>query len=136
MSGRALCGGHRKPAKSLDPAHQATDTSLHALYADVQARRRRHWRGRRCQDTWWEGVWLVEVGERREVHVGGKEMSLEAGVGLRCEGSVPQQNLYLQGSLGLLFCVPEPSSHPFRLESVERLLVMQFPPSREVVIKI
>lgn len=63
-------------------------------------------------------------------------MSLEAGVGLRCEGSVPQQNLYLQGSLGLLFCVPEPSSHPFRLESVGRLLVMQFPPSKEVMIKI
>lgn len=28
MSGRALCGRHRKPAKSLDPVHQATDTSL------------------------------------------------------------------------------------------------------------
>lgn len=44
----------------------------------------------------------MEGGEGRKVHVG-EEMSWEAGVKVRCEGKVPEQNLYLQGSLRLSF---------------------------------
>lgn len=60
--------------------------------------------GSRGQGTWLEVMWHVVGGKRRKIHVREKEMRLEAG-GVEMlwrEERVPEQNLYLQGSLGLL----------------------------------
>ena len=55
------------------------------------------------QASGWGGPSLVEGGEGRKVGVREKEMSLEAGAKVRCEGRLHEQNLYLRGSLGLWF---------------------------------